>query len=331
MQECIKCHQEVGTDFKKSQHYVSANIFSVLEKKILISKEYSYIDVKKYCVRCHVYSKEYSSISTSENEFPCEFCHIREGKIIAGKNTSRPDIDGNNTFLPHKFSRVDDLSKSNFCKRCHSPGNDPGMRFIHTFDEWKSSRYAKKGIECQSCHMPNHNHSFRSTKDREFTSKAVQIKMDKVKIVNNELMTSITIKNIGVGHNFPTGGTSVSVIFQVIGDDEIVHERINRISGAVMTNMKATGIPVDKTRVFKFNLPHIREFLIRAKNKRMLRAFVRVEPNGMFEQTIRLSAAGIKEQYPDLSQDGDKIASQYVADRYNIFEKTENIDLSNAN
>jgi hypothetical protein len=54
----------------------------------------------------------------------------------------------------HTGEKRDFFTKSEFCASCHTvihPLN--GMRIETTYDEWKSSVYAEKGIQCQDCHM----------------------------------------------------------------------------------------------------------------------------------------------------------------------------------
>jgi hypothetical protein len=54
----------------------------------------------------------------------------------------------------HTGAKRDFFGKAEFCASCHTvihPIN--GLRIEHTYGEWKESIYAKKGIQCQDCHM----------------------------------------------------------------------------------------------------------------------------------------------------------------------------------
>ena len=54
----------------------------------------------------------------------------------------------------HEGEKVELYGTSEYCAACHTiihPLN--GIRLEHTYDEWKKSVYAEKGIQCQDCHM----------------------------------------------------------------------------------------------------------------------------------------------------------------------------------
>jgi hypothetical protein len=44
-------------------------------------------------------------------------------------------------------------TRSEACAICHNRVNRFGLEIISTFSEWKNSRYAQEGIQCQDCHM----------------------------------------------------------------------------------------------------------------------------------------------------------------------------------
>ena len=51
----------------------------------------------------------------------------------------------------HQHSELQ--TKSEFCAICHSVRNRYGLDVKSTYAEWKESRYAGEGIQCQDCHM----------------------------------------------------------------------------------------------------------------------------------------------------------------------------------
>jgi hypothetical protein len=44
-------------------------------------------------------------------------------------------------------------TKSELCGTCHEAVNAHGVRVKATFTEWKASAFARKGVQCQDCHM----------------------------------------------------------------------------------------------------------------------------------------------------------------------------------
>lgn len=73
---------------------------------------------------------------------------LAPGKV---KSSIRAEIQVNPN---HTVARREFLESAEFCASCHTvihPRN--GLRLEHTYDEWRSSVYAEKGIQCQDCHM----------------------------------------------------------------------------------------------------------------------------------------------------------------------------------
>jgi hypothetical protein len=99
-------------------------------------------------------------IQASGSGVTCDFCHT-----ITGYTGDQP---GNGNYLTepgvtkfgplktktdwhHSYSALQ--TRSEFCAICHSVDNHLGLDIKSTYAEWKSSRYAAEGIECQDCHM----------------------------------------------------------------------------------------------------------------------------------------------------------------------------------
>jgi hypothetical protein len=98
----------------------------------------------------------------------CDVCHT-----ISGTNLNKTAVleHGNSSYVLnpgeekratlkdaespyHKTAYSEHHSKSDFCGNCHNifhPGNN--FPIERTYDEWKYSIYAQKGIQCQDCHM----------------------------------------------------------------------------------------------------------------------------------------------------------------------------------
>jgi hypothetical protein len=91
----------------------------------------------------------------------CDFCHT-----ITGYRGDAPG-DGNYISQPSKERKLGPFlheynwhhvysalqTKSEFCGICHNDVNHHGLEVKSTYTEWKQSRYADDGIQCQDCHM----------------------------------------------------------------------------------------------------------------------------------------------------------------------------------
>ena len=98
----------------------------------------------------------------------CDVCHT-----ISGTNLQKTAVleHGNASFIVspgnkkratledakspyHETEYSEHHAKADFCGNCHNifhPGNN--FPIERTYDEWKYSVYAQKGIQCQDCHM----------------------------------------------------------------------------------------------------------------------------------------------------------------------------------
>jgi hypothetical protein len=78
----------------------------------------------------------------------------------------------------HQGGKLDFYSKSEYCATCHTVAHPTnGLRIEHTYDEWKRSVYAEKGIQCQDCHM-------RSVEDAVEVARTLERKVVKGKVID---------------------------------------------------------------------------------------------------------------------------------------------------
>ena len=175
-EDCALCHERQVEEFDGSLHSVSHHdpvyrAFAELARKEVGEATYA------YCSGCHAPASVVSGLvpGTAEEDLPdnvkagvqCDICHqvaglqespwgepgnanfsLAPGKV---KATLRASIQAN---PGHEGREASFLAKSEFCATCHTvihPTN--GLRIEHTYDEWKKSVYAEKGIQCQDCHM----------------------------------------------------------------------------------------------------------------------------------------------------------------------------------
>lgn len=111
---------------------------------------------------------EFTAPEIAEMGVSCDVCHT-----ISGTNLQKTAVleHGNASFIVapgekkratlsdaespyHQTEYSEHHAKSDFCGNCHNifhPGNN--FPIERTYDEWKYSIYAQKGIQCQDCHM----------------------------------------------------------------------------------------------------------------------------------------------------------------------------------
>ena len=123
------------------------------------------------CISCHaplasVMGDADVADPIAQEGVSCNFCHNVSGIDPSGKQPSyvwdasdpnlmrgpRADAEPGSA---HGAAYSEIHTKSEFCGSCHTYGDEKaGLMFENTFVEWKGSRAAAGGTQCQDCHMP---------------------------------------------------------------------------------------------------------------------------------------------------------------------------------
>jgi hypothetical protein len=177
--DCADCHERQWEEMAGSMHMI-AHTDPLYRNTAELARQEAGEEIYAYCSGCHSPQGVTSGLipGTPEAELPevakagtlCDVCHqVSRLTGISGPwgepgNASfvlSPDEDrkfgppgGDDAAADHGVETRDFLNRSEFCAACHTiihPLN--GLRLEHTYDEWKKSIYAEKGIQCQDCHM----------------------------------------------------------------------------------------------------------------------------------------------------------------------------------
>lgn len=176
--DCIRCHERIGNEWQGSMHAAAFHdpVFRALYRTG--SQETDGL-TDRLCMGCHSSPLVVSGHGAPEevDQFgppvtegvSCVVCHS-----IGKSNLASPDaLPANASFVtdpsgpiqgPYAERRClqrgrrtvanDLMQRSEFCANCHGvvhPIN--GFVIERTYEEWKNSIYAEKGIQCQDCHM----------------------------------------------------------------------------------------------------------------------------------------------------------------------------------
>src|SRR5919108_742895 len=202
--------------------------------------------------------------------------------------------------LPHDgATRTPAFLASEFCSSCHQFGADGfalnGKLLENTYEEWKASPAAARGVQCQHCHMPDRRHLWRGIHDAEMVRSGVTITLTtdpRQYRPDEDVHARLTIANTGVGHHFPTYVTPRVVVRMALVD---VHGRELRgsseqryigrdVSRDLSREHSDTRLPAGGRLTLEY-----RRRLDRTTGVR-LRAVVRVEPDhfytGFFESLL---------------------------------------------
>ena len=180
----------------------------------------------------------------------CAGCHVR-----AHERFGPPRRDGSlasaapRDTLPHGgVTRTPAFLKSEFCRSCHQFEPNEyrvnGKLLEDTYNEWKSSRFAREGVHCQDCHMPDRRHLWRGIHDPDMVRSGVTISVTPRESRLRRGRTAdvtLTIRSTRVGHAFPTYVTPRVVVSAELVDangEPIPGSRVERtIERAVETDL----------------------------------------------------------------------------------------------
>ncbi|MDH3376175.1 MAG: multiheme c-type cytochrome [Gammaproteobacteria bacterium] len=191
--DCGACHKTQYDDWKTSIHSQSMGAGVLGQIVNFVERNRA---TARICWSCHTPLAEQQNVLYKNNtwisnaEFDsqlqseglvCAACHVRKHKRFGPtKMNNTTGAIAAQTKLPHDgFVEKTVFSKSVFCRKCHQ-FDDGGYKLNgklieNTYNEWKDSKYATMGIQCQDCHMPNRRHLWRGIHDQEMVQKAVEI------------------------------------------------------------------------------------------------------------------------------------------------------------
>ena len=223
-QQCGICHPQQYQDWQTTlhRHAMSPGVYGQMV-------EMADQDPATYtiCASCHTPLSEqwpFLEVDGSYRDNPdfdaklqqagltCAGCHVRQHQRFGPpRRPELPPIPAD-TKLPHNgFTVSAAYEDSAFCSPCHQfkPTDFAlnGKLLENTYEEWRQSRYAKEGVHCQDCHMPDRRHLWRGIHDPDMVKQAIAValSLDAASYTAGDTLTlQIVITNRGAGHYFPT-------------------------------------------------------------------------------------------------------------------------------
>ncbi|WP_244934747.1 multiheme c-type cytochrome [Leptospira jelokensis] len=223
--QCANCHENQFKAWQSSFHAKSIGNGILWQKEILSFEEWN------RCLHCHSPLPEtkaeisetfqtHEILDSKRKLFPsgisnpsiqCASCHIRN-QIWYGppsRNLTANQLTTLQSNLPHNGFKVqEEFESSAFCQSCHeSPESGQklnGKHLMEVYQEWEKTSFAKKGIQCQNCHMPNRDHTWKGIHDPDFVRAGLQPSWSLTRTANGEIQIDAKLKSIGIGHKFPT-------------------------------------------------------------------------------------------------------------------------------
>jgi cytochrome c554/c'-like protein len=311
---CGTCHPAQQADWKTSHHARAMGPGVTGQLKELWKSD---PESARLCLTCHAPLAEQQpengpifDMRLQSHGVVCAACHVREHRRYGPPRRQQAAPASSPTArLPHDgATRTPAFLASEFCSSCHQFGADGfalnGKLLENTYEEWKASPAAARGVQCQDCHMPDRRHLWRGIHDAEMVRSGVTITLTTDRRQyrpDDDVQARLTIANTGVGHHFPTYVTPRVVVRIALVD---MHGRELRGSSEERYIGREVSLDLSRehsdTRVpagGRFTLDYRRR-LDRTTGVR-LRAVVRVEPDhfytGFFESLLNNAGAGAGE------------------------------------
>jgi hypothetical protein len=209
---CGSCHTKQYEGWRKSRHAYAMGP-GVLGQ--LLDMSTGAKGEVQDCLRCHApLAEQTKSLSMQlqgkeqksalhKRGLVCAACHVRHN-VRFGPPPAKPT----STHAHGGFVVSTAFENGRFCATCHQFGKDGyslnGKPLENTYTEWQNSNYAKRGIQCQGCHMPNRLHLWRGIHDPEMSAQGVTITPEAPIEENGMLHAVLKVANTGTGHDFPT-------------------------------------------------------------------------------------------------------------------------------
>lgn len=236
---------------------------------------------------------------------PCAACHVRGHRRFGPPRPdgSRDDRSPAGGPAHGGATRTPAFLRSEFCESCHQfrPGGPAlaGKLLQDTVNEWRASRFARAGVQCQDCHMPGRLHRWRGIHDHDMVRSGLSITARagaRRHRPGRPATVTLTLTSTRVGHAFPTYVTP-RVIMRV----ELLDAAGAVIEGSRVEKVIAREVELDLSR-------ELRDTRLRPGQRAVLtyrgvvpapgtvaRASVIVEPDAFYErffETLLREGAG---------------------------------------
>lgn len=252
---CGTCHPAQFADWRTSLHAAAMGpgVAGQLVELLRADREEAL-----GCLPCHAPLAEQSPASPAFDRalhargVVCAACHVR-GHERFGPPRRDGSLGGPAEGAPRPHggaTRTPAFLRSEFCAGCHQFAPDGfalgGTLLSNTLEEWRQSRFAREGVQCQDCHMPDRRHLWRGIHDREMVRSGLTItaRAGAARYRPGEDATvTLTVESTGVGHAFPTYVTP-RVVLRV----ELVDRRGRPVPGSRRERVIAREVTLDLSR-----------------------------------------------------------------------------------
>jgi mono/diheme cytochrome c family protein len=292
-QQCGRCHASRLREWRTSLHSRTASPGTMGQ---LVDAKAKMVDS---CQRCHMPLAEqlpgapgYDAALRGEG-VTCAACHVR-GWVRRGP----PRAADAKLLADPSYPFVVDAAyeRSDFCLPCHqlAPGDlVAGRPLLDTYREWLEGPYMRRGIQCQHCHMPEREHTWKGAHDPDTVRQGVKLSAGAAR-KGGGVEVRVTVENVGAGHFLPTTPTPAAFIEVTLLDGK--GKELGRASKRIGRHIEYKGgwrqledtrIPPGETLAWSAAFP-----ADAAKRATRVRVALRWRPDDYYEGFYRSLLAG---------------------------------------
>ena len=269
---CGRCHRAIFEAWKDSSHSKAMQSWLFQDALELTETDFGK-GARRTCLRCHspvgiALGDINLEKKVSWEGITCDYCHSLRSVSMAEANPkavvvftlvkSGPLKDASSMAHGTEFSEIHTSSLA--CAPCHEYQNALGFPLLTTFSEWKKSRYAKEGKQCQSCHMYRvagdvvdprlkrsslakiNLHQMPGSHSVTQLTKAITAQLSTSR-KGDQLQVVVTVVNREAGHYVPTGSPLRQLILEVVADGGTgYHFREERFFRRVVAEAGGTAV-----------------------------------------------------------------------------------------
>lgn len=234
---CGDCHDKMLGEWQGSAHArsVSSPAFTATRAAA---------DDPGSCDRCHQpLARHAAPPSVSREGVTCDVCHTARAVAVgAGSAELELEVGQPVKYGPfceladHYFHRMGCSPlhrKSELCAGCHHlarEATDGGALIpIYTsYQEWRSTRYARRGVQCQDCHMPSVRAPIaeggaahdRIGDHRLAVPGGSGLALEATARADGDaIAVVVTVRNRGAGHHLPTDSPDRRLVVRAVAVD----------------------------------------------------------------------------------------------------------------
>ncbi|MDQ3371047.1 MAG: hypothetical protein M3680_36985, partial [Myxococcota bacterium] len=158
------------------------------------------------CLRCHApLPEQQDDRALHADGTSCAGCHVR-----AWTRHGPPNVAPSLLPLPsYPLATLAIYERADFCLPCHQLPPRTGVAgkpLLNTYKEWLEGPYMPRGVQCQHCHMPNREHTFKGIHDPDTFRQGIALTA-RAHVKEGVVTVVAAVANVGAGHYLPTTPT----------------------------------------------------------------------------------------------------------------------------